>query len=69
MLLNKGVDPFTQKTILPQSTFDETTTAHALIYGKGIVPTMSMMGYGLGWMRYSAQGHEVCLLKPCYQYA
>lgn len=61
MLLHEGVDPNTQKTVLPKSVYDTVTTAHSLVLGKGLFPSMSLMGYGFGWQRYSAQGHEVCI--------
>lgn len=63
MLLNEGVDPTTHKRILPRSVYDAVTTAHALVQGKGMFPSISIVGYGLGWVRYSAQGHEVCRHK------
>ncbi|CAL1697847.1 unnamed protein product [Somion occarium] len=59
MLLNNGVDPTSNVTILPTSVYDTVTTAHALVLGRALMPSLSMLGYGLGWMRYSAQGHEV----------
>ncbi|KAJ6510503.1 beta-lactamase/transpeptidase-like protein [Mycena sanguinolenta] len=57
MLLNFGVDPETNKTIIPQTTFDLATSAISIAVNKG--PTLtSIMGYGLGWARLSYCGHE-----------
>ncbi|KZT05037.1 beta-lactamase/transpeptidase-like protein [Laetiporus sulphureus 93-53] len=58
-LLNHGVDAATHKIILPRSTFDEMTTAHSIIKGAGATPDMSFEGYGMGWIRWSYQGHEI----------
>ncbi|PCH42876.1 beta-lactamase/transpeptidase-like protein [Wolfiporia cocos MD-104 SS10] len=58
VLLSKGVDPDTNKTIVPRSAYDEMTTAHAIVSGVATEPDVSIMGYGLGWQRWSYQGHE-----------
>jgi hypothetical protein len=56
MLLNSGVDPQTNKTILPGSTFNETVTAHAVVSGR---PQVSIIGYALGWEIKSHGEHNV----------
>ena len=58
MLLNRGVDPRTNVTVVPPSTFDEMTTAHSVMVGTPSTFT-SITGYGMGWMRTSFQGHDV----------
>ncbi|OBZ74859.1 Penicillin-binding protein 4* [Grifola frondosa] len=57
-LLNSGVNPETNVSVIPRSTFDETTTAHSIVVGKPPTPEMSILGYGMGWMQSSIQGHQ-----------
>ncbi|KAI0343583.1 beta-lactamase/transpeptidase-like protein [Trametopsis cervina] len=59
MFLHGGVNPATNATILPQAQFDALTTAHSLSVSKPPFPEFSVFGYGLGWNRYSYQGHEI----------
>ncbi|KAI0945939.1 hypothetical protein AcV7_010047 [Taiwanofungus camphoratus] len=61
VLINDGVDPITNETILPRSVFEETTSAHFVIKGTADTntPEISLSGYGMGWMRWSYQGHEL----------
>ncbi|CCL99820.1 uncharacterized protein FIBRA_01844 [Fibroporia radiculosa] len=59
VLLNSGVDPVSNTTILPRSVFDEITTAHTIMKGTPDSPEISVAGYGLGWMRFSYQGHDI----------
>ncbi|KZT69403.1 beta-lactamase/transpeptidase-like protein [Daedalea quercina L-15889] len=59
VLLNEGVEPGSNKTIIPHSAFEEITTAHSITSGKPATPEMSIQGYGLGWLRVSYQGHDV----------
>ena len=59
MLLNKGVDPHTNRTVVPRLTFDEMTTAHSLMFGQPVDSSQSIMGYGMGWSRVSYAGHDV----------
>lgn len=68
MLLYKGVDPLTNVTIIPTSAFEEVTTAHVVSRGTGMPRSvyhedlpgeLSIMGYGMGWGRYSNRGYEV----------
>ncbi|EPS99304.1 hypothetical protein FOMPIDRAFT_1164237 [Fomitopsis schrenkii] len=59
VLLNNGVDPASNKTIIPRSAFEEITTAHSVMQGKPSFPEMSIWGYGLGWWRFSYQGHNI----------
>lgn len=53
MLLNQGVNPHTGETIVPKSAFDAVTTARVIMYGRAPSPDKSVLGYGLGWGRYS----------------
>ncbi|PIL26377.1 hypothetical protein GSI_12133 [Ganoderma sinense ZZ0214-1] len=63
MLLNGGVDPYTNKTIVPAWIFDATTTARTIVAGNVTgppqIPSRSIIGYGLGWARLSYQGHDI----------
>ncbi|KAI0742270.1 beta-lactamase/transpeptidase-like protein [Daedaleopsis nitida] len=59
MLLNKGVDPHTNRTVVPRLTFDEMTTAHSVVDGSPPKPNRSIAGYGMGWMRLSVAGHDM----------
>ncbi|KAI0792523.1 beta-lactamase/transpeptidase-like protein [Abortiporus biennis] len=57
MMLNHGVDPYTNRTIIPLRAYSEITYAHYIAFGAGF-PGSSIQGYGLGWARVSYQGHE-----------
>ena len=59
MLLNGGIDPITGTIVIPSSVFTEVTTAHSLVMGTSDRIGGSIIGYGLGWLRASAFGHEV----------
>lgn len=58
MLLNSGVNPQTNATIIPRTTFDLATSAISVANNKGST-SFSLAGYGLGWVRMSYRGHEV----------
>lgn len=60
LLLNGGVDPTSNATIIPRSAFEAVTTASAIMFGTGIPAERSLMGYGMGWMRTSYRGQEAC---------
>jgi hypothetical protein len=59
MLLNEGIDPATNATVLPKDVLEVVTTSRAVDVGYGS-NTESISGYGLGWMRVSYLGHDVC---------
>ncbi|KAI0075191.1 beta-lactamase/transpeptidase-like protein [Panus rudis PR-1116 ss-1] len=59
MLLNEGLVPGTNETIIPRNVFDEMTTAHAVVSGRAPSPESSLAGYGLGWSVSSYKGHEI----------
>ena len=65
-LLNGGVNPTTNQTIIPKDGFNEATTAHAVDHGKATAPDLSVSGYGLGWERFSYRGHEVSTFMPVW---
>ncbi|KAL1945494.1 hypothetical protein VTO73DRAFT_2345 [Trametes versicolor] len=56
-LLNGGVDPRTNITIVPASVLANMTTSRAIESG---VPALdiSIVGYGMGWFRQSYKGHD-----------
>ncbi|KAI1784867.1 beta-lactamase/transpeptidase-like protein [Ganoderma leucocontextum] len=59
-VLNGGVDPVTNKTVIPASAYDETTTARIIQAGNVTNDkTTSIIGYGLGWQRNSFMGHDI----------
>ncbi|KAL4251706.1 class-A beta-lactamase family protein [Abortiporus biennis] len=58
MMLNQGIDPYTNRTIIPIRAYYEITLAHSVVFGTG-VSELSIRGYGLGWARGSYQGHEM----------
>ncbi|KAI0350602.1 beta-lactamase/transpeptidase-like protein [Trametes cingulata] len=57
-LLNAGVDPRTNTTIIPASIFANMTTARAIERGTPS-PDVSITGYGMGWFRFAYKGHDV----------
>ncbi|KAH8093156.1 beta-lactamase/transpeptidase-like protein [Cristinia sonorae] len=59
MLLNDGVDPRSNLTVVPKFAFDEVTTAHYIVSGKTDNPSFSVNGYGMGWARFSYKGFDV----------
>lgn len=58
-LLNRGVNPSTDEVVIPKEAFDTVTSAHQIVGGQGAIPEQSIVGYGMGWMRLSYQGHEI----------
>ncbi|RDX45785.1 beta-lactamase/transpeptidase-like protein [Lentinus brumalis] len=59
-VLNRGVDPVSNTTIIPDWVYDETTTAREIMTGNTTAdPSMSVVGYGLGWQRQSYLGHDI----------
>ena len=65
MLLNAGVDPSTNSTVVPKEVFEMTTTSHILATGRGQQPDISASGYGMGWSQFAYQGHEASILSYC----
>ncbi|KAH9922373.1 beta-lactamase/transpeptidase-like protein [Fomitopsis serialis] len=58
-LLNEGVDPETNLTVIPRSIYEEMTTAHAVVTGAPRYSYTAVKGYGMGWERTSFQGHDI----------
>ena len=60
MLLNGGVDPDTNATIIPPAEFDVITSAHSIMSpNTDGQPGLSTAVYGLGWIILSIVGHNV----------
>ncbi|TFY55723.1 hypothetical protein EVG20_g9215, partial [Dentipellis fragilis] len=62
MLMNGGIDPYTNTTIIPRSAFDAVTSAQVVATGLTWPGVDSVVCYGLGWLRHSYLGHDACLL-------
>jgi hypothetical protein len=56
MLLNSGIDPLTNRTILPGTTFKDTITAYTIVRGD---PRSPIDGYAMGWSILSHGGQNV----------
>ncbi|KAI0341218.1 beta-lactamase/transpeptidase-like protein [Trametopsis cervina] len=59
MLLNGGINPRTNKTVIPKAALDAATVAHSVMFNRAPLPELSIVGYGMGWTRQSYRGHEV----------
>ncbi|THH05073.1 hypothetical protein EW145_g5058 [Phellinidium pouzarii] len=51
LLLNEGVNPLTNATIIPKSAFEASTMASAIISGMGNAYGVSIAGHCMGWIR------------------
>ncbi len=60
LFLNNGVDLDTDATIIPRRTLETMTSAHSIVFGGPTELSDTIVGYGLGWGRYSVAGHDVC---------
>lgn len=58
MILNGGVDPDTNVTIIPSAEFEVITSAHSIVSPDASAQTSTEV-YGLGWFRISYMGHDV----------
>ena len=47
------------ETVIPKSVYEATTTSNAIASGQPSGPEFSVQGYGMGWFRFSYQGHDV----------
>lgn len=65
MLLNEGINPTTNITIIPRSAFEMVTTVNMIMQGRAAQSYFSIDGYGMGWHRKSYQGHEVSESSRC----
>ena len=69
-LLNDGINPHTNESVIPKKALDAVTAAYSVL--SDVVPTRetSWYSYGMGWSQFSYKGHEVCvnvntLTKAC----
>jgi hypothetical protein len=69
MILNGGIDPDTNVTIIPSAQFDVITSAHSIVSPDVSAETSTLL-YGLGWYRMTLIGHDVSgsFLKKKPQY-
>ncbi|KAH9001587.1 beta-lactamase/transpeptidase-like protein [Lactarius akahatsu] len=58
LFLNNGVDVDTNATIIPRGAFETMTSAHQIFFGYPTELSATIVGYGLGWMRFSVAGHD-----------
>ena len=63
MILNGGVDPVSNVTIIPSAEFEIITGAHSIV-SPNASAEISTEVYGLGWFRISYLGHDVS--KSCH---
>ncbi len=58
MVLNGGIDPVSNVTIIPSAQYDVITSAHSIANPNASAETSTVV-YGLGWFRTSISGHDV----------
>ncbi|OCH90091.1 beta-lactamase/transpeptidase-like protein [Obba rivulosa] len=58
-LINDGVNPWTDTSVIPKSVVQETTTSSTILIGRALAPWVSLEGYGMGWARWTYRGHEL----------
>ncbi|KAI0655708.1 beta-lactamase/transpeptidase-like protein [Cubamyces menziesii] len=61
VLLNHGVHPVSGETIIPRSVYDATTTARHVVHGRPTEPYGSIVGYGMGWNRWTFKGQDMIM--------
>lgn len=60
MILNGGIDPGTNSTIIPSKVLEIITSAYSIVSPDGEATAEdSTEVYGLGWSRLSYLGHDV----------
>ncbi|KAH9055950.1 beta-lactamase/transpeptidase-like protein [Lactarius vividus] len=59
LYLNNGVDLDTNATIIPHGALETMTTARQIFFGYPTELSATIVGYGLGWMRFSIAGHDL----------
>ncbi len=57
-ILNHGIDPVTNVTILSSTQFDVITSAHSIVSPNVSAETSTLL-YGLGWFRFTLMGYDV----------
>ncbi len=63
-ILNGGIDPDTNITIIPPAQFDVITSAHSIV-SPNVSAETSTLVYGLGWFRMTVIGHDVS--ESCFK--
>lgn len=63
-LLNSGVYPATNVTVIPKEAFEEITGTHFIVSSSPKSADVSISGYGMGWERWSYHGYDVSLVFP-----
>ncbi|KAI0753784.1 beta-lactamase/transpeptidase-like protein [Fomes fomentarius] len=58
-VLNRGVDPVTNNTIIPKFAFDAVTTPRVIESDVPKEANTSIVGYGMGWERKYFLGHDM----------
>ena len=61
MLINGGVDPYSNRTVIPSPVLREITTAYTIMLGAPPQEYFSLVGYSTGWSRLALRGHDVCV--------
>ncbi|KAH9048273.1 beta-lactamase/transpeptidase-like protein [Lactarius hengduanensis] len=59
LFLNNGVDLDTNATIIPLRAFETISSAHSIASGTPTRLSDTIIGYGLGWVRFSLAGHDM----------
>ncbi|KAI9446777.1 beta-lactamase/transpeptidase-like protein [Lactarius indigo] len=59
LYLNDGVDLDTNATIIPRGALETITSAHQIVIGHPTELSATIVGYGLGWARFSLAGHDL----------
>ncbi|KAL5511226.1 hypothetical protein ACEPAH_4441 [Sanghuangporus vaninii] len=57
--LLKAASSENSESIIPKSVYDAVTTSSVIELGQPSDPEFSVAGYGMGWFRFSYQGHDV----------
>lgn len=60
-IMNEGVDPLKNETVVPASTWSNMTTSYTVVSGTSAPgdPRESIVGYGMGWFRGAYRGHDI----------
>ncbi|KAI9446776.1 beta-lactamase/transpeptidase-like protein [Lactarius indigo] len=59
LYLNNGLDLDTNANIIPRGALQTMTSAHQIFFGYPTELSATIVGYGLGWARFSVAGHDV----------
>ncbi|OCH90097.1 beta-lactamase/transpeptidase-like protein [Obba rivulosa] len=58
-LINGGINPWTNTSVIPESVVQETTTSITITTGRAPAPELSLLGYAMAWHRSTYRGHEI----------